>query len=290
LQLLLMSDLVSDAEARAVKGNARHWCFTYNKWDEDTVKALSTLVETKQANYVVFQIEVAPETGKEHLQGYVEWTSPCKPGRLGVLCGGKPHMEKRQGTSQQASDYCKKADSRKKDTSFFEFGTLVKQPGKRNDLIVVKDAIDSGASQLLIANDHFDKFVKYHKAFNLYRELRLAKRSLHTVCIVLWGVPRSGKSTTIQQLFPDAYWVDQANAGIWMDRYEQQECVVFDEFTGWMRFSQFKRLIDMTPVSCEGKGTTKEFTSRYVVFTSNERPDEWYEKAQWQDYGLTTFR
>jgi len=283
-----VADLVEAAEASA-KGAARAHCFTYNKWDQKTQDLLQSLVLQKQATYLVYQIEVAPETGHEHLQGYVEWGGPQKATRLGTLCGGKPHMEKRHGSPQQASDYCKKADSRKDGTAFFEAGELSKQ-GKRNDLLDVKQKLDAGCSQKEVADFSFAAFVKYHKAFALYRELSTKKRSQHTICIVIWGAPRSGKSSSVNALFPDAYWVDQSNAGLWMDRYEQQECVVFDELTGWMRFSQFKRLIDMTPVSCEGKGTTKEFTSRYIVFTSNERPDEWYEKAQSQGYDQTAFR
>jgi len=283
-----VADLVEAAEAGA-KGTARAHCFTYNKWDQKTQDLLQSLVLQKQATYLVYQIEVAPETGHEHLQGYVEWGKPAGFKRLSILCGGGPFVEKRHGSPQQASDYCKKADSRKDGTTFFEAGELSKQ-GKRNDLLDVKDKLDAGVTLKGVSETHFGAFVKFHKAFALYQQLSTRKRNRHTICIVIWGVPRSGKSSAVHALWPDAYWVDQSNAGVWYDRYEQQDCVVFDEFTGWMRFAQFKRMIDMTPFSVEGKGTTKEFTSRYVVFTSNERPEEWYEKTQSAGYDQRAFQ
>jgi len=52
--------------------------------------------------------------------------------------------------------------------------------------------------------------------------------------------------------------------------------VIFDEFHGYVTFSQFKRLCDDTPLSVEVKNGHVDFLSKRIVFISNDTPFHWY--------------
>jgi len=239
------------------------------------------MVKNGFATYIVYQHEIAPETGQEHLQGYVEYNHTKPMTYLGNMCGGKPHTERRKSKHpRDAADYCMKADSRKPGTRFFEDGKISDpQQGKRTDLSHVKTMLDNRSTEQEIWQADFAASSRYYKAFNRYATLVAAERSRCTICICLWGASDSGKTTSVRSLFPNALWVDKGNGGVWYDLYEpnKHDTIVFDEFNGWIPFHQFKRMIDMSPFTLEVKGGTKVFRAKNVVFTSNSNPYEWYE-------------
>jgi len=237
-------------------------------------------VQRGEAKYIVWQHEICPLTKKEHLQGYIEWHAPQRKSRLTTLVGAdfKPHIETRHGTALQAAEYCKKEDSRKPGTTFIEFGQISVGQGSRSDLNAIQVSMQSGVKSSTIAHTNFASWTKYHKAFDKYQEILVKQRERCTVSIVLWGESDSGKTRTARSCFPDAYWISAGNGGVWWDIYEQQNAVVFDEFTGWIKFMDFKRLIDASPYTSDAKGAQKTFTSRFSVFTSNAPPTEWYDR------------
>lgn len=281
--------LAPEANANATplvpKANStlRACCFTLMDFDNLMIERLESLVEEEEATYVVFQREIAPGTGKEHLQGYIEFGKSVKWNKLNTLLKCKAHIEKRRGTPQQAAAYCKKLASRKPGTEFHESGVLSGGQGKRSDLLATKESIDSGATMRQVADEHFGTYIKYGRALMAYKQLKVVKRTRTTICIVLWGETRAGKSHLARALFPDAYYPQMGNGGVWYEQYEQQEAVIFEEFTGWIKFMDFKRIIDQYPFAVDTKGGQREFTSRYVIFTSNTDPMEWYERSDKQD-------
>lgn len=94
---------------------------------DDTFKA------TQRLRYCIFQRELT-QNGREHLQGYAEFNELVTMAMLRQIFNSTVHIERRQGTREQARDYCRKADSRVPDTEPFEVGIWETQQGKRNDL------------------------------------------------------------------------------------------------------------------------------------------------------------
>jgi len=285
---LASSDDASDASSAHANKKAKkkvplaqYVYFTYNKYDTTIIAHLQNMVTLGYATYIVFQTEVAPETGQEHLQGYVEYARTRPLTYLGQMCGGNPHTERRKSKDpREAADYCKKAASRKPNTAWFESGKISDpQQGKRTDLSHVKTMLDNRSTEQEIWQADFAASSRYYKAFNRYATLIAAERTRCTICICLWGASDAGKTTSIRSLFPNALWVDKGNGGVWYDLYEpnKHDTIVFDEFNGWIPFHQFKRMIDMSPFTLEVKGGTKVFRAKNVVFTSNANPYEWYE-------------
>lgn len=121
----------------------RNCCFTLFR-DQDPV------YDPQLMSYLVYQHERCPSTSREHIQGYVEFRSQYSLSRVkDILKDPTAHIEKRRGTAQQASDYCKKRETAL--GSFTEFGEISSQ-GKRSDLEEVKELIDQKASIKEIAD------------------------------------------------------------------------------------------------------------------------------------------
>lgn len=117
----------------------RNWMFTSFK-DE-------TPNFTSMMWYQVYQREIAPHTGKEHWQGYVEFNYPIGMQTAKKLLGDQTcHLEPRKGTQQQAIAYCMKTESRKEGTNPIIVG-IPKNQGSRSDLNSIVEAIESGATK-----------------------------------------------------------------------------------------------------------------------------------------------
>lgn len=97
---------------------ARNWCFTSFKVDEPSIEE-----NVDKIKYGVYQREVAPETGKEHWQGFVSMRSPVRmTGIKAVIGDPAAHVEVVKGTPEQNIAYCTKDESRKEGTQPREFG------------------------------------------------------------------------------------------------------------------------------------------------------------------------
>lgn len=252
-------------------------CWTLFDWTDEQLEILRTLVPDK-ASYCVFGRETCPKTNKRHLQGYTEFTQTVRITKLrkvlGVAKGQQSfHAEKRAGTAKEASEYCMK------ENEYEEFGELSgpgRGQGKRSDLLAVKEMLDQGKTVKDISDAYFGQFVRYHKSFFLYKQLHVPERDRTSISIVLYGASNAGKTWLTQNVFPGAYYVKKGNCGVWWEDYDQQPVVVFDEFTGWMQFTQFKTLVDSTPHTVDAKGGYRKFNSPIIVFCSNDHPDEWW--------------
>ncbi len=107
----------------------RNFCFTSFK---DAVLATDT-------KYICWGEEICPKSGKQHLQGYVEFAQSVTYATVKRRLGDPAlHIERRKGTQTQAIDYCKKDDG-----VFHEFGVKA-APGKRSDLEAVRVELSDG--------------------------------------------------------------------------------------------------------------------------------------------------
>jgi len=157
--------------------------------------------------------------------------------------------------------------------------------GKRNDLLLLKRKIDSGESELAIADSEetFPVWAKYFKVVARYRMLKsMNERKWHTFCHVFWGPPGAGKSRrALEEAGPGAYWLPRPEGQntVWWDGYEGQEVVVIDEFYGWIMRDKMQRLCDRYPLLVQTKGGTTPFLAKKIIITSNEHPSTWWPKV-----------
>jgi len=214
------------------------------------------------------------ENGTEHLQGVVVFNTSIRLSALKNLCA-RAHWEPRLGTQAQAETYCSK------DSTRVEGPWTVGDPpaqGQRTDLLEAVEYVKTHTINELAIN-HSCTFVKFHRGLTALKCAITPPRNEQTKAICFFGPTGTGKSHTVSSSYPSAYWLPQ---GKWFDGYSGHSVVIIDEFYGWLPFSFILRLLDKYPLLVETKGGHVQFTSRLVVFTSNNPPWEWYPNVQYK--------
>lgn len=254
---------------------SKYWCFTLNNPENH-----HPLPDTWEANghklqLLIYQYEIG-ENNTEHIQGYVEFISRKKISTLKNI-NQHVHWEKRKGTRIQAIEYCKKDSTRKPNTVPYEWPEDWKksEDTKVNEYDEIRLKLKAGTSMLEIADSHFRVFLRSNKGLRDYEAMCNEPRSTKTEVIVIFGPTGTGKSRWCHDHFPTAYWKSKNE---WWDHYNYQDCVVIDEYYGWLKYDYFLRLLDRYPFICEYKGGSKQFNSKLIILTSNKHPKDWYTK------------
>ncbi len=253
----------------------RSWCFTIYAIDE------FKLNEAPPFRYACIANETCPDTGRLHLQGYIEFTRPCRRTQvqriLGVpLC----HCAPRRGSRDSARNYCK--DPTKVGfIQYKEYGSWVTTQGARTDLADAKRAIDDGISP----DDFEDKFFSISARHGPWvqryfaRRLRLTTKHWRVVTTILyWGDTETGKTRkALEDAGEDYYLLPiPQNGTLWWDGYIGQKTLVIDEFYGQIKYSMLLRILDGHPYQMPVKFGFTHGAWTKVYMTSNTPWDEWY--------------
>lgn len=225
-------------------------------------------------SYCIIGLEVAPTTGTQHLQGFIELKKIVRWKKLKEILGNRTWFEGRRGTAQQAADYCKKGGH------FTEDGEISKT-GHATALISLQEQLRSGmtASQIMMDEPH--QFHLYGRTLNAMEDnlLRQRYRTVAPLAYWLWGVTGSGKSHEAFYGFtPDTHYVVPDDGG-WWDNYMQQETVIFNDFRGSeLNYNQLLQMLDVWPWQVRRRGRQPmPFTSTRVYFTSSLSPSDLYQ-------------
>lgn len=221
----------------------------------------------------------------------MELHKTIRMGGVKKFMGLTVHLEKRQGTREQARAYCMKPETR--DTSVlesgpWEFGEFAEGgQGHRSDLDSVAALVQEGKTIQEIAEAYPVQYIKYSKGIEKLVGLKRKNREFadDEDCDVwlIYGPPNQGKSFFVSKRWPDAYWKNNTK---WWDFYEQEEVVVFDDFYGQLPIVDFLRICDRYKYSVEVKGLMTPLAAKTIVFTSNKMPHQWWSeetkaKHQW---------
>jgi len=149
--------------------SSRAWCFTI--YDQpgarEAVKTPPDFVR-----YVVFQPEICPTTGRNHLQGYCELYAPQRRARM-LKWLPKCKIDPRRKSRDAARDYCMKQATREPGTTPTEIGEWEDGgQGARSDIYAVKEKLDAGVPMYQIADEHHALFLQYGNRWNAYLELK----------------------------------------------------------------------------------------------------------------------
>lgn len=276
------------------KFRGKYWCFTINNPidDQDPPNIWPDV------QYVIWQFE-AGEEGTQHIQGYVCFTKTKMLSWIKEHTVYAAHWEPRSGKHSEAKHYCMKpvqdcdckhciAAIGQRICGPWEHGSdegISEGQGERSDMDHCKDMIDEGATDLQLFEEHFGTTCRNYRAFNHYRAVRgsVKVREWITKVTVLWGPPGIGKSRRARHMAgPDAYWLPQPEGpSVYWDDYCGQECVVIDEFYGWIKRTQMQKLCDSTPTRVNFKFGSTQFLAKRLIITSNDPPSQW-----WKNIGL----
>ena len=243
-------------------------------------------------SYLCFQREICPESKREHIQGYAEFTKQLTFTKIKELFNRHDvHLEARKGTGDQAVAYCTKEESRLHDTVPCQRGAR-KEPGRRTDLeAIAREVMSAGRITASIAEAHPAAVVRNFRGLQQLGALTNPPRMRpRPEMIYMEGPPGCGKSRLAWNMFPDAYGCsDQKEA--WFDGYMGQMTVIFDDFEGNFPLRSMLKLIDFYPLQLPVKGTFVPIKAHRIVITSNHSPEAMYSAdAAWlrrlNDFGV----
>ena len=123
------------------------------------------------------------------------------------------------------------------------------------------------------------EWIRYSSGIRKLKFDLAPRRNWPMQLILLIGPTGVGKSRAAAEWCEEqgkiAYWKDGTK---WWDRYEGEEVVIWDEFYGHCcKFTDLLRITDRYPFQVETKGGYVEFTSKIIIFTSNQEPSDWYD-------------
>jgi len=145
----------------------------------------------------------------------------------------------------------------------------------------VQAMIEQGKTEKDIAEYDFDLWTKQWRNIIRYKMIMTKPRQWEMEIIVCQGPTGTGKSKYCNDNFPNAYWKTR---GEWWDGYEGEEQVIIDEFYGWLPWDFLLRLCDRYPLKVPIKNGFCEFTSKTIIFTTNEIPNAWYKNCKFDPF------
>ncbi len=246
----------------------RNWCFTsfhVEGWELRLGRAFDTC---DGATYLVIGLERCGRTHKDHLQGYVEFSSGVTLSRLKALLQDPAvHCERRLGSSVQASSYCRK------DGLFREWG-VVSEPGHRSDFDLVRQAVARGDSLAVLCSGA-SSYQSMRSAELLYR---YKPQPVRDPPVVKWfhGPTGTGKTRHAVELCGDSYWMSSGSLR-WWDGYDGHKNVILDDLRSCdVSFSMLLRLLDRYVVRVEVKGAHRFLEATLIIVTSIHSPQTIY--------------
>lgn len=297
--------------ARAKRVETKYWILTIwpnDEWlDSITGERCAPAVEQffnsaatrEHVQYVRWQLERAPDTGRLHIQAVIQWKR--QQGKRACLTKlGIPnqcfHAEPITFGWDKVVSYASKSTTRVGDFAY-EWGTYTVPTcdaggkpvaGAREDLRFAGEFLRGGGSVGELAALRPDLVIKYHKGletvarYNIEAEQPGRRRQSRRRVFVLCGPTGTGKTSGVYKHYQDSEVFSppvRQSQGIWFDGLGGQKVAVFDEFQGEIPFDSMKRFIDpwhneMAPI----KGTHAKLSCDVVFIISNLMPWQWWPK------------
>lgn len=242
--------------------STRNTCFTLNNYTDVEVGEISAW----DCKYLIVGYEGKGEGKTAHIQGYVEWGRPVRFSTLKRL-NNRIHWENRKGSARQASEYCKK------EGAFAELGEISKQ-GRRSDIEASTDAILLGCNMREVALADPVVYVKYNRGLEKFKYVVMEDRKDAPEVLWRWGSAGVGKTRWCVETYEDYYIKDGTQ---WWDGYEQQHCIVIDDFDGHWPLRDLLRLLDIYKYQGQTKGGYVKIKSPVICITCEYPPEHFWE-------------
>jgi len=280
---------MSDSNEQPSAAKQRNYCFTQYPGDdwsgsEDTADQfvrelfIPALSASPLFKFAVFQLERCPETGRLHLQGYLELTAPQRITWIKSNWShfDTAHFEKRRGNRKQAIDYCEKEESRVRGP--WRIGNDSGQ-GSRSDLTEIAEKIKQGEEMRSIVEQHSASFIRYSRGIERVDQLLRPRRKVdwEMEVVVLWGDPGAGKTELAKRTWPEAYrFMQQRGSTPWWNGYNGEETILIDEFANNFSYHYGLSLLGEAGMRVEVKGGDCTLYAKTIVITSMDPPTEWW--------------
>lgn len=263
----------------------KYWCITWNNPDVSGAELLDKITQSAYFSYVMFQKEKG-ESGTEHFQIYLELKKAQRIsgvhkilGTTHVACFG------RNGTGQQASDYCCKEESRIEGP--WTAGDLfIGNPGKRSDLSDLRDSVLQRTKSRKEIVDSCSNNQQLRFVENLYKYVRLNPEYQPKKVVWCYGKTGEGKTRHVMSKVDgvDYYMADTAQ---WMDGYYGQEVVIIDELRpkDWP-YARMLKLLDGYEILTAIKGGYVIWNPKKIYITTPFKPEDTYFRTAHSEGGI----
>lgn len=315
-------ETIAALQRQAGRGpKATDWVATYFLATDEDCQRLNLNIDwmRKECQYFVYQTEVCPTTGRKHYQCFAQFKVRsyfAKVKRLffelGVAEPLTVHCEPRKGTVKDATDYCRKTETRLDGYGPYAMGEVrgyTDRPGKRNDLkrmrelnaeeawINMDQVLDSTDDSVhSVAARHF----KYTQA-NVERNVRRRAMAWRDVKVtVLWGSTGTNKTryamsggdpaAPLESSAAMPYKWEPNSANEWWDGYGGERTLVIDEFYGQLKPERMLAMLDGYMLRLPIKGAFSYALWNKVYITSNVSPEQWYGESVPKDVKAALMR
>lgn len=259
-------------------GRYRAWVVVINNPEDNDIACLIRVrdyYKDYNIRYAIFGNEVG-ENGTPHLQGYISFDKAKTFKWVKELTGGRAHIEQAKGNDVQNGTYCSKEGS-----IALEVGEK-KVPGKRNDLIEIRQAIALGAGVVQLIEDDKVKNYQQIKIAEVLLKYMEAVRDWQPEVIWIYGPSGCGKSRLAHEMTEgERRYVKMSGSGKWWDGYDAHKFVILDDFRdSHMAITDLLGLLDRYACRVESKGGSRQFLATKIVITSILPPDMQYLAAK----------
>jgi len=255
------------------KTRATLW--TLNNWTETELDLAREYAQ--HVKYMCWSQEVGEE-GTPHLQGYVAWDNPRSLTQFKTDLGGRLHYGDKNGNTNgsaaQNRAYCLGQVEKKGFTdnpTFEEYGELPEQ-GARTDWRRAVAHLQSNQPVYTVVAEQ-PQLLPCVRALERFQQLSHQPLNRAVNVIILIGAAGAGKSRWAHDNYPDLYSKPE---GKWWDGYNGQKTILFDDYYGYMPYSQLLKVCDRYPINVPVKCGYIYGQWDTVIITSNTQPEQWY--------------
>jgi len=253
----------------------------------DTIDQRLRAGPLKEERCLAFQKEKCPETGKLHLQGFLQTETPISFEGARKLFPGGSIWVKQADNPQGALEYANKDDTRVEGYEPFKRGDI-KVQGKRTDIHAACEQVrEVGYVKGFLSMP--ESFVKYGRGLREYATLLQEQNTpeMRPVQVeVFWGDAGSGKSHFCANMYPgDSYRLPlpRGKSGLWFDGYQGEKVLILEDFNAWLQYKELLRICDGLKERWQIKGGFIMANWELVLITANEPPNTWYRDYKERD-------
>lgn len=230
-------------------------------------------------NFVCWQYEICPTTLRVHVQGYIEFTHGKTKTRIYKLIG-KCRIRARNGTPQEASEYCRKEESAIPDT-YFEYGELSRQ-GHRTDIDEDVEIIRNGGDLNDISSTNM---IRYDQSFIRFQLRSIPPRTEKPQLIFLQGSPIDVLNYCYEK-YSSLFVYKDGDRGYGWNGYSGQNAVLMYGVNHWDTFADFTHFISKYPYTLRILYNVVQFNSPIILFYTGKLMCQFFIYDMPEDYPI----